>query len=188
MSSARGRSRSRGRGRGRSRARGPHSVPPLLDSSTSPPPPLCGSCASPKPPQHRLGAKQRALQQAKSDAAARVGDRAEHGRDLDQHLDRIFLKNKFSALDATTMAHKASKAGAVGVEKTASIFARSPKNLARDLLHACLTKRGGRKWPEFYWAKIPVCNPKTGVKKELAWIPFLLMQDMLDGHGLDRHA
>eukprot|EP00959_Pyramimonas_sp_CCMP1952_P172726 3609369-Pyramimonas_sp.AAC.2 len=83
-----------------------------------------------------------------------------------------------SALDAQLLASKSSQAGARGVDDFARVGSRGaePKNMCRDMLRACLK---GTDMPDLYWAKVPCCNPKTGIKREDVWMPFLLPHELL---------
>ena len=89
-----------------------------------------------------------------------------------------FPRNRVSGFTTQQLAHKATKAGASGVEGLARAgkSGRHRGNIARDLLRNMLV---GCTLPLLYWALIPMRDPKTDQNNVLTWMPFLLVHEML---------
>ena len=94
------------------------------------------------------------------------------------HVKRLFIRNKCSGLETQALTAAATKSGAVGVQDFASTgkAGKLAKNIHRDLMRKMLK---GNKMPDLYWAQIPCSDPKTGEKKTMAWLPFLLVHEFL---------
>ena len=94
-----------------------------------------------------------------------------------QETKDAFLSGEVSATRLQRMVHKASKAGAKGADdfaktgKSGSI----PNNIHRDLANAM---RRGSLWPKFYYAAIPLWDPKEEKMIEKSH-PFLLPHEWL---------
>ena len=90
----------------------------------------------------------------------------------------MFLRNRVSGFTTQQLAHKATKAGASGVDAfaKAGTSGRHRGNISRDLLRKMLR---GCRLPLLYWALIPMRDPKTEQNNVLTWMPFLLVHEVL---------
>ena len=90
----------------------------------------------------------------------------------------LCLRNRVSGFTTQQLSHKATKAGASGVQgfARAGKFGKLRGNISRDLLRNMLK---GCRLPLLYWALIPMRDPKTDQNNVLTWMPFLLVHEML---------
>ena len=93
-------------------------------------------------------------------------------------VGRMYLRNKTSGFTTQQLSAKAQAAGAHGVEDFAKAGANGKHrgNMSRDILR---TLRKSSKMPPLYYAEIPMNNPKTGARNVLAWLPFLLVHEVM---------
>ena len=141
---------------------------------------------SPQRPEAKSkgGARAHALQQSradecyKDDAGESADDAVPDPEAFRAHVKHLFLRNKCSGLETQALTAAATKSGAVGVQDFASTgnAGKLAKNIHRDLMRKLLK---GNKMPDLYWAQIPCSDPKTGEKKTMAWLPFLLVHEFL---------
>lgn len=103
----------------------------------------------------------------------RVGDDGEGFR---AEVTKFYLRNALSAKQTATLIKAAHKSGATDVADMSAIGQTSTsKNQQRDLMRKILK---GVKFPEPYYANIPVRDRNTG-KRTTALLPFLLVHEVL---------
>ena len=99
-----------------------------------------------------------------------------------QQLKHRVLTNQLSAKESHIDFKVAEAAGAQGAQ---DLLSTAPgKNSKRDLLNKLLKSN---EWPGLYWAKIPLCDLKTGGEK-LTWVPFLLPHEWVPMYANQRSA
>ena len=88
----------------------------------------------------------------------------------------LYLGNKLSGPDAAEVYRSSTAAGAQGVEDICKTGAsgKHPQNLARDMMRKFVKDND---WPEYYWAKIPYIDTKTGMTSQCD-LPFLLPHEV----------
>ncbi len=111
-----------------------------------------------------------------------------HGDDDDDdakayrnHLQRTFLMNNMSGKDSQTMAELSSNAGARGVNdfKQTGNKGTIEDNIARDLKRK-MKKRSQMHDPDM--VEVPTHDPQTSKNNKMAWIPVLLIHEMILGY------
>ena len=101
----------------------------------------------------------------------------EHAQKYRKVIKEVLLGNKISAVDCQKLALASSLAGARGVEdlsKAGSSGSR-PGNVQRDMMNTILKESD---YPEYYWADIPLHDPKLH-KTVIVKMPFLLPHEVM---------
>ena len=92
-----------------------------------------------------------------------------------KNVTNMYLRNKLSAKDTATLVASAHASGAGQLADIRNVGKGEEKNIQRNLMRK-LTKT--TKWPEPYYADIPIRDRKTG-KKSIVTLPFLLISEVL---------